>query len=573
MLRELRIKDFAIIDTLNLSFFEGLNVLSGETGAGKSIIVGALSLLLGGRASPEMVRSSKETATIEALFECAPQGPVAASLKRWGIDRDDYLILKRTVSHTGKSKAFINGEGATLQMLNQLGADLLGITGQHEHQSLLAVDKHIDILDTFGNLYPLRSRVEEGYRKLVNLARRLNDLKERERDKQQRGEFLRFQLKEIEEANLVEGEETTLREERAILVNAQKLMALTGEAYDLIYHRQGSALEHLRESLAKLKEVRAIDGSVDELTATLETAFYQTEDVGHALKGYQQKINVDPDRLEFVEGRLDEINKLKKKYGDSLEEIDRHREQLARELDELESNAAMVAQLTKEIQKVEKETVESAAQLSRKRSGAASRLSGNTKEELSSLGMKKALFTVELAQEPGSEGTATQEGLSLGTFTLTPKGIDTVEFFFGPNPGEGLRPLAKIASGGELSRIALALKKIVTQKKLAATLIFDEVDSGIGGATAEVVGKKLKEISRFQQTICITHLPQIASFADVHQTISKKLAGGRTTTSVQKLESPEERAEEVARMLGGTTITTKTREHAREMLKRAQGST
>jgi DNA repair protein RecN (Recombination protein N) len=573
MLRELRIKDFAIIDTLNLSFSEGLNVLSGETGAGKSIIVGALSLLLGGRASTEMVRSSKETAAIEALFECAPQGPVAASLKRWEIDWDDYLVLKRVVSCTGKSKAFINGAGATLQMLNQLGADLLGITGQHEHQSLLAVDKHIDILDTFGNLHPLRGRVEQGYRKLFSLHRRLNDLKERERDKVQRGEFLRFQLKEIEDANLSEGEDASLRKERAILANAQKLMALTGEAYDLIYHRQGSVLEHLRESLAKLKEVRATDGSVAALTSTLETVFYQTEDVGYALKEYQQKINCDPDRLEVVEGRLDEINRIKKKYGDSLEEIDRQREQLAQELDELESSEAMVGQLTKEIHQIEKETAHIATQLSRKRADAASRLSERTREELGSLGMKKAHFKVELAQEPGRKGTATQESLPLGTFTLTPKGIDTIEFFFGPNPGEGLRPLVKIASGGELSRIALALKKIVTQKKLAATLVFDEVDSGIGGATAEVVGKKLKEISHFQQTICITHLPQIASFADVHQIISKKLAGGRTTTSVQKLESPEERAEEVARMLGGTTITTKTREHAREMLKKAQGST
>ena len=448
MLRELRIKDFAIIDTLNLSFSEGLNVLSGETGAGKSIIVGALSLLLGGRASTEMVRSSKETATIEALFECAPKGPLASSLERWGIDLDDYLVLKRVVSHTGKSKSFINGEGATLQMLNQLGADLLGITGQHEHQSLLAVDKHIDILDTFGNLHPLRGRVERGYRKLVSLHRRLKDLKKRERDKEQRGEFLRFQLKEIEDANLAEGEDATLGEERTILSNAQKLMELTGEAYDLIYHRQGSALEHLRESLAKLKEVRAIDGSVDELTTTLETVFYQTEDVGHALKGYQEKVNFDPGRLEVVEGRLDEINRIKKKYGNSLVEIGRYREQLTRELEELESNEALVSQLAKEIQEVEKETADSAAQLSKKRSGAASRLSGKTKEEFSSLGMKKALFTVELAQEPGREGIATQEGLPLGSFTLTPKGIDTVEFFFGPNPGEGLKPLAKIASGG-----------------------------------------------------------------------------------------------------------------------------
>ena len=571
MLRELRVKNFAIIDTLSLSFSEGLNILSGETGAGKSIIVGALSLLLGGKASGEMVRASEESAVVEALFDGGQQDPIVATLRGWGIEPDENVLLKRVISHRGKSKAFINGDIATLQMLTLLGMDLISISGQHEHQTLLVVDNHIDILDAFGNLFPLRNRVEQEYRTLLKLYRKRQELERDESDKVQKSEFLRFQIKEIEDAHLKTGEEEELKEEKNILSHAQKLVELTEAAYGTLYHNQHSVMEHLRDSLASVRDVAASDSSTSPLFTPLETALYQIEDVAHSLKDYSEKIDFAADRLEAVARRLDEINKLKKKYGESLEKILRSRAQAEAELERIESNEAALEMIVKEQQQIEKETMRLAMDLSHRRSQVAPQLSEKVKDELVSLGMKKAFFSVQLTTERGEGKTHARGFVPLGDFTLNERGLDEAEFLFGPNPGEGLKPLAKIASGGELSRIILALKKIVAGTTGAATLIFDEVDSGIGGATAEVVGRKLKEISRWQQTICITHLPQIASFADLHQTIAKQVHKGRTKTFVRQLGSPQEREEEVARMLGGTTITAKTREHAREMLKTAQG--
>lgn len=571
MLRELHVKNFAIIDTLTISFSEGLNILSGETGAGKSIIVGALTLLLGGRASADMVRASAQSAVIEALFDGGKDGSIAAALTGWGIEPDEHLVLKRVISNRGKSKAFINGDIATLQMLNLLGMDLISISGQHEHQTLLVVDTHLDIVDAFGNLFPLRSRVEQGYRSLVKLYRKRQELEGDERGKAQKSEFLRFQIKEIDDARLEKGEEEELKEEKHILGHAQKLLALTEGAYGTIYQHQNSVLEGLRESLARVRDVAAIDSSASPLLATLETALFQIEDVAHSLKDYAEKIDFTPDRLDAVETRLDEINKLKKKYGTSLEEILRSREQAQTELDRLDSSEAALQTIVKEQLAVEKETLRLALDLSHRRAQVAPRLSQKVTDELVSLGMKKALFAVALTTERDGAKAQARGCVPLEGCMLSERGIDEAEFLFGPNPGEGVKPLAKIASGGELSRIILALKKIVAGTTGAATLIFDEVDSGIGGATAEVVGRKLKELSRWQQTICITHLPQIASFADLHQTIAKQVTEGRTTTLVKQLGTLKEREEEVARMLGGTSITIKTREHAREMLKTAQG--
>ena len=570
MLRELRIKNLAIIEDLSLSFSEGLNILSGETGAGKSIIIGALTLLLGGKASPDMIRSAEEATEVEALFDVGSHKLINHQLEGWGIAKDESLLMKRVISRTGKSKSFINGNLATLQMLGQLGVDLISISGQHEHQTLLQADKHIDVLDEFGSLLPLREQVEKGYRRFLDISRRLNDLEVLEREKVQRKEFLNFQLKEIGEAHLGVGEEEKKREERRILSHAQRLIELSSSAYDTIYQNPDSAIERLRESLAKLKMIVAIDYSTNPLFSALETTLYQTEELSHALKEYSQKISFDTRRLEEVEARLDEIDKLKKKYGGSFEDVLRHQKEAKRELEKIESNEEELTRIKKEKQDVEEETLRLALSLSQRRGEEASILSAKVENELGSLGMKKTIFKVRLVQGgAGAQGSALK-GVAMGGLRITDKGSDVVEFLVGPNPGEGLRPIAKVASGGELSRIILALKRIVSRRKGASTLIFDEVDSGIGGATAEVVGAKLKGIARQQQTLCITHLPQIASFADQHQSVFKKVEKRRTTVFIKKLDSPEEREEEIARMLGGTTITAKTRVHAREMLKLAR---
>jgi DNA repair protein RecN (Recombination protein N) len=569
MLRELRISNFAIIDNLNITFSEGLNVLSGETGAGKSIIVGALSLLLGGRASAEMIRAAADEAVVEALFEGESDGILGQKLEGWGIAGHDQLVIRRLISAAGKSRAYINGGVATIPMLNQLGADLITISGQHEHQTLLLVDKHIDMLDEFGSLMQLRDSVAEGYRRLVRIRQRSRELEALESDKQRRTELLRFQLREIDQAAVKPGEEEDLREEKKILTHAQKLIDYAGAAHSGIYAGDGAILGGMREALARLKEITAIDASMAAPLDSLKTAFYQVEDVARALEEYLQRMHFDAGRLEAVETRLNEINALKKKYGQSVEEIFLYRDRARGEIEAMESSAAELSALTKEQQELGEKVFERARALSAKRAESAARLSGRVAGELAGLGMKRARFSAEVRPAPGPARGESADVIALGDCRLSEKGIDEVEFFFGPNPGEGLKPLAKIASGGELSRLVLAIKKVVAGGR--ATLIFDEVDSGIGGAVAEVVGRKLKDIAGRQQTICITHLPQIASFADCHHSISKMIQKGRTVTLVRNLDSLKEREDEVARMLGGTTITPKTREHAREMIRAARG--
>ena len=570
MLRELRIKNFAIIEDLNLSFSKGLNILSGETGAGKSIIIGALTLLLGGRASAELVRSAEREAVVEALFDVEPEGQLNHQLEAWGITAEDGLLAKRVVSRSGKGKAFINGSLATLQMLGQLGMGLISISGQHEHQTLLREDRQIDILDLFGNLASLREEVEGGHKKLLEVSRRLHDLRELEKGKAQRKELLCFQIKEVGDANLKPEEEERLREEEKILSNAQKLAELTGTAYDAVYQSPGSAMERLRETLVVLKGVVAIDDSTKPIFSALETALFQLEDTAHSLGDYIQKIEDDQGLLEEIEIRLDEINKLKKKYGGTLEAVIHHKEKAEKELAQIELNEEELLKREEEEWALREKVMQHAMELSKKRGRVASLLSKKVEGELESLGMKKAVFKVKLEKIREKADGEEPENSPPGGFKLTEKGVDMVEFLVCPNPGEEMKPLAKIASGGELSRVVLALKRIAAQERGSATLVFDEVDSGIGGATAEVVGRKLKNVARRQQTLCITHLPQIASFADFHQSIYKKMEGGRTTTLVKKLDSLKEREEEIARMLGGTNITTKTREHAREMLKVAK---
>jgi DNA repair protein RecN (Recombination protein N) len=570
MLRELRIKNFAIIEDLNLSFSKGLNILSGETGAGKSIIIGALTLLLGGRASADLVRSAEREAVVEALFDVEPESQINHQLEAWGVTTEDGLLAKRVVSRSGKGKAFINGSLATLQMLGQLGMGLISISGQHEHQTLLREDRQIDILDLFGNLASLREEVEGGHKKLLEVSRRLHDLRELEKGKTQRKELLCFQIKEVGDANLKPEEEGRLREEEKILSNAQKLAELTGTAYDAVYQSPDSAMERLRETLAALKGVVAVDDSTKPIFSALETALFQLEDTAHSLRDYMQKIEDDQGLLEEIEIRLDEINKLKKKYGGTLEEVIHYKEKAEKELAQIELNEEELLKREEEEWALREKVMQHAMELSKKRGRVASLLSKKMEGELESLGMKKAVFKVKLEKIREKADGEEPESSPPGGFRLTEKGVDMVEFLVCPNPGEEMKPLAKIASGGELSRVVLALKRIAAQERGAATLVFDEVDSGIGGATAEVVGRKLKNVARRQQTLCITHLPQIASFADFHQSIYKKMEGGRTTTLVKKLDSLKEREEEIARMLGGTNITTKTREHAREMLKVAK---
>ena len=573
MLRELHIQNFAIIEQLRLSFGRGLNILSGETGAGKSIIMGALALLLGGRASAEMIRSSQEEASVEALFDAGLKDGVSNQLEGWGIPGEENLVVKRVISRSGKSKAYINGSLASLQMLSQLGMHLISFSGQHEHQTLLQADRHVDILDAFGGLTPLRERVAQGYRTLQEMGERHEVLQRAEIDKAQKRELLQFQIKEIENARPIAGEEEQLRHEERIMSNAQRLMELSQGAYEMAYQDPSSALERLRDSLSRIKSMAVIDDTTKPIFSAFETTLFQLEDAACSLREYMQRINVDQSRQEEIEMRLEEISKLKKKYGSSVEKVLCLKEKAQQELDQIELNEEELEKIEEGLQVKEQEVLALTLELSAEREKAALVLNKRTEGELRTLGMGKTRFKVRVEKRRETVKEGNHHGVPIGGFLLTDRGLDTVEFLISPNPGEELRPMSKIASGGELSRMVLALKRIVAQEKESPTLVFDEVDSGIGGATAEVVGRKLQEIAREQQTLCITHLPQIASFADLHHSVYKEVRSGRTLAYVKKLDLPEEREEEIARMLGGMRITPKTREHAREMLRGARGST
>ena len=560
MLTDLTIRNFAIIDQIRAQFGPGLNALTGETGAGKSILVDAINLLLGGRSSAEMIRTGQEEASVEAFVELA--GEVGTPLlENLGLEQAEGLQLRRIIHQSGKSRSFLNGTAITLHMLEKLGEGLIHIYGQHEHQHFLDPLRHIDILDRSGGLLEARNRFQEVFARWKKSVSELEELASRQKQRAERTEFLAFQSGEISRAGLKVGEDEELAAERSRLVHAEKLHSIAHFGAEILYGESGSAVERLKATLQRLKEGAKVDPALAPLAASVESILFQSEDVASSLRSYRGKIYFDPKRLETIESRLDELTKLKKKYGPTLADVLLYREKIDGERKDLGGLAERISDLEKVTAEEHTRAVTLARQLSRKRKEAASELAFKLEKELSSLGMKKVRFQIKVDPEGGGMGQEDQP-------RLNEKGMDQVEFLLSPNPGEDLKPLAKIASGGELSRIMLAMKRIFAEESLVKTLIFDEVDAGIGGGIAEVVGRKLKEISGQHQVFCITHLPQIACFADTHYKIVKKESGGKTYVEVKRL-SDEERLEEVARMLGGLKITGKTIDHAREMLREA----
>jgi DNA repair protein RecN (Recombination protein N) len=561
MMTELNIKNFAIIDDLHVEFGPGLNALTGETGAGKSILVDAINLLLGSRASSEMIRTGSEEASVEAFFDLENEEDLGI-FQQLDLVRDSGFLVKRLVHRSGKSRASLNGNSITLHMLEKVAEDLVNIYGQHEHQHFLDPLKHIDILDRSGDLLPMRQSYKEIFTQWNKSSTELEEMVSRQRQRTERIELLDFQSKEIARANLKPNEEEEWLAERARLIHAEKLHALAHQGFEDLYGENGSVIERLKGTRQRLREGGKIDPVLAQLGGAVEAALFQAEDVASSLRAYREKIQFDPKRLETVEARLDEINKLKKKYGSTLEGVLRTQEKIDEERKSLEDLEERIAQLKKETSDLYTQALLSAQKLSEKRKEEGRDLSSKMEAELSTLGMKKVRFDIQVAADWADK----PEGSEKTRAGLQEKGMDLVQFLISPNPGEELKPLAKIASGGELSRIMLALKRIFARETSVKTLVFDEVDAGIGGGIAEVVGKKLKEISRRHQVFCITHLPQIASFADAHYRVSKKTREGRTFVEVKRLNA-EERLQEIARMLGGIKITGKTLEHAREMLK------
>ena len=563
MLKELNIKNFAIIDQLRVEFTAGLCVFTGETGAGKSIVVDALNLALGERASADLIRTGCQEAVVEAAFELNGRGTadVTALLSGQGIETDpgEDLIVRRVLAASGKNKVYINGSLANLATLSALGASLADIHGQHEHQSLLSLERQMEMLDSFGNLAALRTDLSETYFRLQDVRTKLAELEAGERDRAQREDMLRFQKSEIEAAMLKPGEDAELASEQKLLANSEKLAELSRAADEALYSADNSVLSGLKKAVTGLREIAAIDSRLAPALELCEAGRAQIEEVAREMSAYADRVEFDPDRLEQIGDRLDLIQKLKKKYGATLEEIIEFGATASAGLDRMERSAEEIERLTKEAQSIKSGLTARAQELTKKRGAAARELEKKIEAELSHLGMKKTTFIVKIVQEPGDD---TLDGHKLG-----PRGADRVEFLISPNPGEDPKPLAKIASGGELSRIMLALKTILVEGDSIPTRVFDEVDAGIGGAVAEEVGKRLKRVAAGRQVFCITHLPQIASMATSHYGVSKSVKKDRTSTEVRLLEE-KERVDEIARMLGGKTITEATIRHAEEMIGR-----
>ena len=555
MLTELNIRNFAIIDEMHVSFAGGLNMLSGETGAGKSIIIGAMSLLLGDRASSDLVRSTADSAVVEALFDVGGNKEVQSRLEEAGMEAGDELLLKRVVSREGRNKVYINGSPATLGMLASLGETLVNICGQREHQVLLDADNHIDILDAFGGLMPLRNEFLSLYTEWQELKKQLRGLEAKNNEKIEKEELLRFQLDEIEKSDVRIGEDLALQDEKLILANAQRLDEYAGRAHDALYAAEGSVLERLRSIIDDIKEIRKIDPGLKVSEEEMESAFFNLEEIAFSLRDYAKEITFDPARLEAIDDRLAFLGRLKRKYGAAIEDILKKKGEIAAELDGIAGLGEEIARVSEEIARREAALLEKAKELSARRRKTAGVLKETIEKEIHSMRMADTVFEVRFAVPPGRGDIS----------SLNPKGMDDVEFYLSTNVGEDLMPLNRIASGGELSRIVLAMKKALAGSGAVGTVVFDEVDSGIGGAVAEVVGKKLRDVSRHHQVICITHLPQIACFGDAHFRVSKKVQGERTNAGVDLL-SEAERLDEIARMLSGVEITEKTRQHASEML-------
>ncbi|MGA2316315.1 MAG: DNA repair protein RecN [Thermodesulfobacteriota bacterium] len=559
MLLELRIKNFAIIDELNLFFSKGFNILTGETGTGKSIILNAVHLLLGDRATEEWIRSSEEEASVDALFDISGNLEIKERIKEKaphlrGAGEEDSLLIRRVISRSSRGKVLINGNLATLGVLSEVGEGLLSIYGQHEHQSLQRVETHIDILDDFGGLLGLREEFQKQHQEFVSLSEEVGRIHaEKERRAKER-ELMAFQSKEIETSGIQIGEEESLKEERTILTHAKKLMDFAQVSEETLYSEEGSAIERIQKILNQGREMATIDPSLSQPLKALESTLIQLEEIALALRDYSRRVEVNPIRLDEIENRLEEIDRLKRKYGSTAEEVLSFKHRIDEELESFTSDEEKLSQLEGRLKPLRQTVIDLGTRLSEERKKVALELKKSVEKELNSLGMKKTIFEIHIDPLP-----------------LSLKGVDRVEFLISPNVGEEVKPLAKIASGGELSRIMLAMKRILAKVGGRQVLIFDEVDSGIGGAMAEVVGKKLRELSRHHQVICVTHLPQIACFADQHHSVRKEVKAGRTITLVDRLDK-ESIVDEIARMLGGVKVTEKTRAHAKEMIENAKRS-
>ncbi len=561
MLSHLIISDFAIISHLEIEFRAGLNILSGETGAGKSIIISAVNLILGGRASSDLIRSGSPEARVEALFYQPENSRLSRFMSENEIPFDGEIIIKRTISREGKNRITVNNSITSLQTLSAIGMMIISISGQHEHQILLKPDNHLSLLDDLGSLNDRRNRLNELFLSYESYRKRIRQLESEIKTQHEKQELSSFQIKEIESAEIKINEDIELEEERKRLKNAEQIREVMAGSYYRIYEREGSILSEVSLCLKDIKNGSAYDNRLTDLVNGLESIKAELEDVSFRLGDLKESIHADPERLELIEERLQLLNGLKRKYGRELTDVLRHRERLTQQINDTDQMEKELEENRKGLEKVIESLLSEADKLSKERKKVAGEMEKAIELELDLLEMTGTKFKVKFNDEVTACGNDKSSLLNM----TGPEGYDRAEFMISTNIGEDLKPLSKIASGGELSRIMLAIKTILARKSSVETIIFDEVDAGIAGATAEKVGEKINELSQYHQIICITHLPQIASKGKNHFLVKKGIKEGRTQTIISELNS-EERVHEIARLMGGRKVSDQAIAHAKEML-------
>ncbi|PLT29142.1 DNA repair protein RecN [Peribacillus deserti] len=562
MLAELSIKNFAIIESLTVSFEKGLTVLTGETGAGKSIIIDAINLLIGGRGSSEFVRHGEDKAELEGLFQIESNHAIVAKAAEFGIDVSDGMaVLRRDISSSGKSVCRVNGKLVTIAVLREIGGTLVDIHSQHEHQELMDADLHLPLLDHFGgkDISSALHEYQQLYKRYETAAKQLKSLSQDEQKMAHRLDLIQFQYDEISKAELKLNEDEELSEEKQRISNFERIH----EALQSSYHSLGGeqkGLDWIGVAMNQLEEAASLDPALSEVSEQVANSFYILEDAISSIRNQLDSLEFDPERLDFIEGRLNEINGLKRKYGKTVEDILEYSAAIEEEIETLLNRETHIAKIETELSSIRKDLVVEAKNLSLLRQKYAKKLTDQIHKELKDLYMEKTVFEVHFHQTAVEHGDMTEK--------IHRSGFDIVEFFISTNPGEPLKPLNKIASGGELSRIILALKNIFSEHQGITSIIFDEVDTGVSGRVAQSMAEKIYKVSVGSQVLCISHLPQVAAMADTHLFISKQTVNGRTKTKVHPLDE-NEKIKEIGRMISGVEITELTKEHARELIQLA----
>jgi DNA repair protein RecN (Recombination protein N) len=561
MLSLLKIKNIALIDEIGLEFANGLNLLTGETGSGKSIIVDSLGALTGERISSDLIKEGEKNAQIEGLFNISLNKDLRRIFDESGIELDETeeidIIVRRELSATGKNRIFVNNQLVTQAFLKKIGAFLVDIHGQGEQATLFNAATHLEMLDEFANLQTQRETVAEKYRAMARIRREIENLQADEAQKLQLIDVLQFQVDEIRSVNLQAGEDETLEEEKRRLNNVEKLSALSEDAYVLLYENEESTVSTLEKAARKIGELTEYESSFREYTEGLQTAQAVLEDLAISVRDFRNRLEFSPERLEEIENRLAEISRLKRKYGGAIETILAHLGESEERLKNIETAGLREEELRRELKKAREDYLKIAQELHDRREKAARKFEKETVANLQMVALEKARFEVRIDAPDLKDESADK--------SFTAKGFDRVEFYFSANLGESVKSIAKVASGGELSRLMLILNTTAKLSEHEKAMVFDEIDAGIGGRVAEAVGLKLKELAKTQQVLCVTHQPQVASLADHHFLVQKEAVKNRTEIRVKELDE-NAKVEEIARMLTGAQITETARQHAKEML-------